>query len=85
MKTSSKRNKSSRATNRAKDHSIPREHPYRTTKHMSEKIRYLQLSTNVNDYDTGETETATEKDKKTVSSIVTSKKTGDKFLDVEKR
>ena len=52
---------------------------------MSEKIRYLQLSTNVNDYDTGETETATEKDKKTVSSIVTSKKTGYKFLDVEQR
>ena len=49
------------------------------------QLRYLQLSTNVNDYDTGETETATEKDKKTVSSIVTSKKTGDKFLDVEKR
>lgn len=47
------------------------------------QLRYLQLSTNVNDYDTGETETATEKDKKTVSSIVTSKKTGDKFQDVE--
>ena len=47
------------------------------------QLRYLQLSTNVNDYDTGETETATERDKKTVSSIVTSKKTGDKFQDVE--
>jgi len=42
------------------------------------------LSTNVNDYDTGETETATEKDNKTVSSIVTSQKTGDKFQDVGK-
>jgi hypothetical protein len=48
------------------------------------QLRYLQLSTNVNDYDTGETETATEKDKKTESSSVTSKKTGDKFQDLEK-
>jgi hypothetical protein len=84
LNTSSKRNKSSRAATRAKDHSIRREHPYRTTKQVSKKIRYLQLSTNVNDYDTGETETATGKDKKTESSIVTSKKTGDKFQDLEK-
>lgn len=48
------------------------------------QLRYLQLSTNVNDYDTGETETATEKDNKTVSSIVTSQKTGDKFQDLGK-
>ncbi len=47
-------------------------------------LRYLQLSTNVNDYDTGETEIAIEKDKKIESSIVRSKKTGDKFQDVEK-
>jgi hypothetical protein len=81
LNTSSKKNKSSKAATRAKDHSIQREHPYRTTKQASKKIRYLQLSTNVNDYDTGETETAT---KKTESSIVTSKKTGDKFQDLEK-
>jgi hypothetical protein len=84
LNTSSKRNKSSRAATRAKDHSIQREHPNRTTKQVIKKIRYLQLSTNVNDYDTGETETATEKDKKTESSSVTSKKTGDKFQDLEK-
>ena len=85
MNTSSKRNKRSRAAaSRSKDHSIQREHPYRTTKQVIKKIRYLQLSTNVNDYDTGETETATEKDKKTESSSVTSKKTGDKFQDLEK-
>jgi hypothetical protein len=84
LNTSSKRNKSSRAATRAKDHSIQPEHPNRTTKQAIKKIRYLQLSTNVNDYDTGETETATEKDKKTESSSVTSKKTGDKFQDLEK-
>ena len=84
MNTSSKKNKSSKAATRAKDHSIQREHPYRTTKQASKKIRYLQLSTNVNDYDTGETEIATEKDKKIESSIVRSKKTGDKFQDLEK-
>jgi len=84
LNTSRKRNKSSRAATRAKDHSIRREHPYRTTKQVSKKIRYLQLSTNVNDYDTGETEIATEKDKKIESSIVRSKKTGDKFQDLKK-
>jgi hypothetical protein len=85
LNTSSKRNKRSRAAaSRAEDHSIQREHPYRTTKQVIKKIRDLQLSTNVNDYDTGETETATEKDKKTESSSVTSKKTGDKFQDLEK-
>jgi len=83
LNTSRKRNKSSRAATTANDHSIQREHPYRTTEQASKKIRYLQLSTNVNDYDTGETETAT-KDKKIESSIVTSKKTGDKFQDLEK-
>ncbi|MGC2668398.1 MAG: hypothetical protein WA220_04360 [Candidatus Nitrosopolaris sp.] len=84
MNTSRKRNKSSRAATTANDHSIQREHPYRTTEQASKKIRYLQLSTNVNDYDTGETEIATEKDKKIESSIVKSKKTGDKFQDLEK-
>ncbi len=48
------------------------------------QLRYLQLSTNVNDYDTGETEIAPEKDRKTVTSSVTSKKTGDKFQELEK-
>ena len=84
MNTSRKRNKSSRAATTAKDHSIQREHPYKTTEQVSKKIRYLQLSTNVNDYDTGETEIATQKDKKIESSIVRSKKTGDKFQDLEK-
>jgi hypothetical protein len=46
------------------------------------QLRYLQLSTNVNDYDTGET--APGKDRKTVTSSVTSKKTGDKFQELEK-
>ena len=46
------------------------------------QLRYLQLSTNVNDYDTGET--APEKDRKTGTSSVTSKKTGDKFQELEK-
>jgi hypothetical protein len=84
LNTSRKRNKSIRAATTANDHSIQREHPYRTTEQASKKIRYLQLSTNVNDYDTGETETATEREKKTESSSVTSKKTGDKFQDLEK-
>ena len=48
------------------------------------QLRCLQLSTNVNDYDTGETETPPEKHRKTVTSSVTSKKTGDKFQEVEK-
>jgi hypothetical protein len=48
------------------------------------QLRCLQLSTNVNDYDTGETETPPEKDRKTVTSSVISKKTGDKFRDLEK-
>lgn len=48
------------------------------------QLRHLQLSTNVNDYDTGETELSPEKDRKTVNSGGTSKKTGEKFQDVEK-
>jgi len=48
------------------------------------QLRYLQLSTNVNDYDTGETEIAPEKERRTVTSSVTSKKTGDKFQELEK-
>jgi len=48
------------------------------------QLRHLQLSTNVNDYDTGETEIPPEKERKTVTSSVTSKKTGNKFQEVEK-
>jgi hypothetical protein len=58
----------------------------RNSKRLSSpnQLRYLQLSTNVNDYDTGETEIEPEKDRKTVTSSVTSKKTGDKFQELEK-
>jgi len=58
----------------------------RNSKRLSShnQLRHLQLSTNVNDYDTGETEIAPEKDRKTVTSSVTSKKTGDKFQELEK-
>jgi len=48
------------------------------------QLRCLKLSNNVNDYDTGETEIAPEKNIQTVTSSVTIKKTGDKFQELEK-
>jgi hypothetical protein len=64
----------------------PSKRPKKNFKRLSSpnQLRHLQLSTNVNDYDTGETELPPEKDRKTVNSSVTSKKTGYKFQDVEK-
>ncbi|HET7146996.1 MAG TPA: hypothetical protein VFI73_00725 [Candidatus Nitrosopolaris sp.] len=81
--TKAKRNKGSRAATRAKDSSIQRVQPYGSIKQISKKIRYLQLSSNVNDYDTGETESAIEKAEKTEYSISTAKKTGHKFQDFD--
>jgi hypothetical protein len=64
----------------------PRKRSKKDSKRLSSpnQLRYLQLSTNVNDYDTGETEIPPENDRKTVSSSVTSKKTGDKFQELRK-
>jgi hypothetical protein len=73
----SKRNKIGRVATEAKDHSIHGDE-CKTTK----RIRYLQLSPNVNDYDTGETEAGNEKD--SMSFHITSKKTGNKFQEIDK-
>ncbi|MFZ0514814.1 MAG: hypothetical protein WAM14_24645 [Candidatus Nitrosopolaris sp.] len=78
MRTSSKRNKSSSVATKANDHSIDRGQ-YKTT---NKRIRYLHLSPNVNDYDTGETDIETEKGSASLS--IRSKKTGNKFQDLEK-
>ncbi|MGC1928000.1 MAG: hypothetical protein WA667_03435 [Candidatus Nitrosopolaris sp.] len=81
MRTSSKRNKSSSVATKANDHSIDRGQ-YKTTKQANKRIRYLHLSPNVNDYDTGETDIETEKGSASLS--IRSKKTGNKFQDLEK-
>jgi hypothetical protein len=78
LRTYSKRNKSGRVPTQANDHSIHDQ--YKTTK-ATKRLRYLRLSPNVNDYDTGETDIGNEKD--SVSLSIRSTKTGNKFQDAE--
>lgn len=75
----SKRKKRGRVTE-ANDHAIYHEQ-FNTTKE-TKRIRYLHLSPNVNDYDTGETDI--ENENGSVSLSIRSKKTGNKFRNLEK-